>query len=1125
MAFSSNTNIASLQSQAYINNTQDFQARTINRVTSGLRIVNSGDDAAGLAIANGLRSDQSVLNQGIRNANDGLSQLQIVDGGINNISKLLDRARTLATQSASGTFSGSRTVLNSEFTSVLGEIDRQAQAIGLNTGGDFARSLSVFIGGGKTSNGISAISNGSTLLDLSNSTVDSQSLGLTGVQAKGVAATDIGTGSATTSLATILANTTNTNSQAAANTVNFTLRGPGFGGQGVAINVNTNAVGGTSDLVSRVNAAIDSAANAGTQAATALKNANIKASVVTDSSGRQQLAFTSPSTAFQVEAGDRTANALLGNFERNATITGSDAAVSFNTEPAGADTLTLAVNGASAFSVTITDNGANGSTSKGSIVAQLNAATAFSDVASAYLDGNQIVIKSKANSATSSVAITTTALSTGLGLSATAATAAGASSGADVRTRLQGASAVVGGANHIGTDTSATSTVVTGTSDLVNLTVGGVTASLTLDGGVALTKNQIAADLNTKIAAGTLANKVTASVFQNKIVLTANNAGDGVTVNTSGTNAYTLLGFTAGAISTTNTFLTTDSIKVRVQGGGLDSPIDISLNATVGGTTTVSSVLTDLASRVANNSSLQAAGITLSSASSGNNLVFQSASGETFQVAVTGDSQNKLGFGSFNADASAAFDYSTITGSAALTPSFNRAFSTQSAVLQFSLNGGASSTNSVTVTQLADRAIVTGGTRVLGAGVIGAVTGNLVINLNGTDYTTSIVGGATLDVAVAAINATAGFTAAGGVAERVGTGAATQIRIRGGQGASSVVISATSAAATLSDLNLTANSNATGNSVAVVRADIRDQINTQIAADTQLRDAGIEATITGSNELKLTSNSGSFFRISAYSASTLDLGFGVNGSTYTGTTAQGAPAVGATINSGGADSTTSLVYSGIAYGGDDQQVNITASDSTGVKQSLSVTLRNDATGRNARTIDDAVKTINDQLQQSNNATLKRIVAVKENTGGAEKIRFLSTVKGFEVAIGATAGGTGFTQPTGGIDKSAVVGAGANSTIDTQAAAESAVTALANAVSSLGTAQAVVGRGQNQLSFAVNLAQSQLTNLAASESRIRDADLAQEAANLSKAQIQLQAGIAALAQANSAPQQVLSLLRG
>jgi flagellin len=98
-------------------------------------------------------------------------------------------------------------------------------------------------------------------------------------------------------------------------------------------------------------------------------------------------------------------------------------------------------------------------------------------------------------------------------------------------------------------------------------------------------------------------------------------------------------------------------------------------------------------------------------------------------------------------------------------------------------------------------------------------------------------------------------------------------------------------------------------------------------------------------------------------------------------------------------------------------------------------------------------------------------------------------------------------------------------ISTQETAEQAVTALQAAVSKLGEAQAVVGRGQNQFNFAINLASSQLTNLSGAESRIRDADLAQEAANLTKAQIVLQAGIAALAQANSAPQAVLTLLRG
>ncbi len=175
MAYTINTNIASLQAQQYLRITNDFEHKTINRVTSGLRIVSSGDDAAGLAIANAFRSDRAVLMQGIRNGNDGLSTLQTIDGGLNNISQLLDRARTLAAQSASGTFTGDRAVVNNEFQSVLAEIDRQATAIGLNTGGDFATALTVFIGGGR---GTNPIANGTITVDLSSSTVDTTSLGI-----------------------------------------------------------------------------------------------------------------------------------------------------------------------------------------------------------------------------------------------------------------------------------------------------------------------------------------------------------------------------------------------------------------------------------------------------------------------------------------------------------------------------------------------------------------------------------------------------------------------------------------------------------------------------------------------------------------------------------------------------------------------------------------------------------------------------------------------------------------------------------------------------------------------------------------------------------------------------------
>src|SRR5215467_7105719 len=114
MPLSIQTNVASLVAQENLRVNSDFQSRTIQRLTSGYRINSSADDAAGLAVANKFRSDVAELTQGVRNANDGVSQLQIIDGGLNNISKILDRMKTLATQSASTTFTGDRTTLNNE---------------------------------------------------------------------------------------------------------------------------------------------------------------------------------------------------------------------------------------------------------------------------------------------------------------------------------------------------------------------------------------------------------------------------------------------------------------------------------------------------------------------------------------------------------------------------------------------------------------------------------------------------------------------------------------------------------------------------------------------------------------------------------------------------------------------------------------------------------------------------------------------------------------------------------------------------------------------------------------------------------------------------------------------------
>jgi flagellin len=251
----------------------------------------------------------------------------------------------------------------------------------------------------------------------------------------------------------------------------------------------------------------------------------------------------------------------------------------------------------------------------------------------------------------------------------------------------------------------------------------------------------------------------------------------------------------------------------------------------------------------------------------------------------------------------------------------------------------------------------------------------------------------------------------------------------------------------------------------------------------------------------------------------------------------------ATINAGGAGATQignnkdTLSWNQFRYGSDVQNIVVSALDPTGAERALSITLQSNGTARNNRSLDEAVGTINAALQASADPTLKQIVAVKEQgTDGKEGIRFLSKLQSFKVNVGVAASSTAsaevgiYDNSVAGIGQGLVEGAtsssgGGSADISTRDAAAAAVTALANAVNVLGSAQAAVGKGQNTFNFAVGLASTQLTNLAASESRIRDADLAFEAANLTKAQILSQAGVAALAQANSAPQAVLSLLRG
>lgn len=107
--------------------------RSIQRLSTGLRINGAVDDAAGLAISDRLTAQIRGLNQAVRNSNDGVSAFQTADGSLNEVSNLLQRARELSIQSANDSNSSSdRTSLNAEVSNILAGLDRLASTVQFN---------------------------------------------------------------------------------------------------------------------------------------------------------------------------------------------------------------------------------------------------------------------------------------------------------------------------------------------------------------------------------------------------------------------------------------------------------------------------------------------------------------------------------------------------------------------------------------------------------------------------------------------------------------------------------------------------------------------------------------------------------------------------------------------------------------------------------------------------------------------------------------------------------------------------------------------------------------------------------------------------------------------------------
>ena len=188
-------NIPSLVAENNLNVTNQNLQTTLFRLSSGSRINSGADDAAGLAIANGLQANVTALTQSAQNANDGVGSLQVADGALAQVTTLLNRAVTLATEASTGTVSSQqRGALDAEFTQIKAEIDR--------------------IGSTTTFNGTSVFTATTTSIFLSDANSSSQ-IGVTVGALASTAITD-GTGANAVNLSTdILTGTTGTNAQTA----------------------------------------------------------------------------------------------------------------------------------------------------------------------------------------------------------------------------------------------------------------------------------------------------------------------------------------------------------------------------------------------------------------------------------------------------------------------------------------------------------------------------------------------------------------------------------------------------------------------------------------------------------------------------------------------------------------------------------------------------------------------------------------------------------------------------------------------------------------------------------------------------------------------------------------------
>ena len=139
------TNVAATYAENNLNQTQSSLQTVLQQLSSGSRINSGADDAAGLSIADGLTANEAALTQSAQNAQNGVGLLQTADGALSQVTNLLDRAVTLATEASNGGLTTAQsTAANTEFQSILTEITNIGANTNFNSTGVFSATATSF---------------------------------------------------------------------------------------------------------------------------------------------------------------------------------------------------------------------------------------------------------------------------------------------------------------------------------------------------------------------------------------------------------------------------------------------------------------------------------------------------------------------------------------------------------------------------------------------------------------------------------------------------------------------------------------------------------------------------------------------------------------------------------------------------------------------------------------------------------------------------------------------------------------------------------------------------------------------------------------------------------------------